>query len=51
MSVQLTHTKNYEDAITCAEASQRTLSMDEEVKEIIANEMWGVVEPRQECQS
>jgi len=36
---------NYKDVITYAEASRWIPSMDEEVKEIIANEVWDVVEP------
>ena len=37
--------KNYEDAVTCADASRWIPSMDEEVKEIIANDVWDVVNP------
>lgn len=37
--------KNYEDAVTCADASRWIPSMDEEVKEIIANKVWEVVDP------
>ena len=32
--------KNYEDAVTCADASKWILSMDEEVEEVIANQVW-----------
>ena len=37
--------KNYEDAVTCADASRWIPSMEEEIKEIIANEVWDVVDP------
>ena len=43
--------KNYEDAITGADASRWIPSMDEEVQEILANDVWEVIDPLQECQS
>ena len=37
--------KNYEDAVTCADASKWIPSMAEEVEEIIANQVWDIMDP------
>jgi hypothetical protein len=37
--------KNYKDAVTCADALRWIPSIDEEVKEIIANDVWDIVDP------